>query len=93
MMKKFIFKRTSNDFTDILTDTNIRKHIRGTITYFNHLILNLENDSHTDKVCSYIVLMYGDDLINSIVKDRAPVPNVDYKPKKILVDGHYVDNK
>ncbi len=93
-MKSFLFKRENNDFADILTDANIKKQVCATITFNQHLILGIQEDKELDKVSSYILLKYGEELVDfkNIVRDRAPVPYVDYKPKKKLVDGHYIDN-
>jgi hypothetical protein len=91
-MKSFVFKRESKNFDDILSDKNINRHICTTISFLDHLILELREGKSVDKVSSYIVLKYGDDLVhfNDIVKDRTPVPYVDYLPDKKLIDGHYV---
>lgn len=93
-MKSFVFKRENNDFTDILSDANIKKQVCATITFKDHLILGIQEDKELDKVSSYILLKYGEELIDfkNIVRDRTPVPYVDYKPKKRLSNGHYVDN-
>ncbi len=47
-MKNFLFKRESNDFTDILSDKNIKKEIKGEITFLNHLILGIAQNKNTD---------------------------------------------
>ena len=93
-MKHFIFMRESNDFKDILSDGNIKKHIYSIITFNNHLIIGVPEDDNLDKVTSYIVLKYGEELkdFKNIVGDRSPIPYVDYVPKKRFKDGHYVDN-
>lgn len=91
-MKSLVFKRKSNNFDDILSDKNIKRHICTTISYLDHLILGFHEGKTSTKVSSYIVLKYGEDLVNlnTFVKDRTPVPYVDYVPEKKLVDGHYV---
>jgi hypothetical protein len=93
-MKSFVFSRENNDFSDILTDANIKKHVCATITFTNYLILGIQEDKELDKVSSYILLKYGEEIIDfkNIVGDRTPIPYVDYRPKKKLVDGHYIDN-
>lgn len=93
-MKSFVFKRENNDFTDILSDANIKKQVCATITFAGHLILGIQEDKELDKVSSYILLKYGEELIDfkNIVRDRTPVPYVDYKPKKKLSNGIYIDN-
>lgn len=93
-MKHFIFMRESNDFSDILNDNNIKSHIYTTITFTNYLIIGVPENNDLDKVTSYIVLKYGEELkdFKNVVGDRSPIPYVDYLPKKRLKDGHYVDN-
>jgi hypothetical protein len=83
-MKNFLFKRESNDFTDILSDKNIKKEIKGEITFLNHLILGIAQNKNTDKVTSYLMLKYGEDMMdfNHLIPDRTPVPLVDYFPER-----------
>jgi len=78
-MKYITFNRENNDFTDILTDVNLKKHIDEKVQWKNHLILGIVSD---DKVFSYITLKYGDSIRTSLVKSFAPIPNVDYIPKR-----------
>jgi|APCry1669192062_1035393.scaffolds.fasta_scaffold01173_4 hypothetical protein len=87
-MKTFLFKRESNDFKDILADKNVKKYVKTKITFYQHLIIQIE-DKNVDKVNSYILLMYGDELknFNKVIPDRTPVMYKDYwpdKPKKTL---------
>ena len=76
-MKYITFYRETNDFTDILADTNIKKLIDEKVQWNNHLMLGMQTD---DKVFSYITLKYGDSIRTNIVKDYRPIPNVDYTP-------------
>jgi len=73
-----IFKRESNDFTDILNDKTFKKSIYTKIIWYNHLMIEIEDLK--DDVYSYILLKYGDDMIDfkRLVKDRKPILNVDY---------------
>lgn len=92
-MKGFVFKRNTDNFADILSDKHIKKHIYVHIEYMSHLILlMLDNNDKIDELRTYITLKYGEDLVNfnDFVKDRTPVPNVDYVPKKKLVNGTYI---
>lgn len=89
MAHNFLFKRESNDFSDILNDTNIKKEVCLTMTFDEHLILGIEENSNAEKVKSYILLKYGEDLINfgHVIPDRSPVAGKDYMPerkKKVL---------
>ena len=83
-MKNFLFYRESNDFTDILTDANIKKQIKCEMTFTNHLILGIAQNKETDKVTSYLMLKYGEDMIDfkHLIPDRTPIPLVDYVPEK-----------
>ena len=78
-MKYITFNRENNDFTDILTDANLKKYIDEKVQWKNHLILGIVAD---DKVFSYITLKYGDSIRTSLVKSFTPTPNVDYIPKR-----------
>ena len=83
-MKNFLFYRESNDFTDILTDANIKKQIKCEMTFTNHLILGIAQNKETDKVTSYLMLKYGEDMIDfkHLIPDRTPIPLDDYVPEK-----------
>ena len=79
-MKSIAFKRESSDFTDILTDPVIKKHIGLKLKWQGGLII--EFDHKTDeKIMSYVELKYGDDIVVPC-KDRSPIPGVDYRPQK-----------
>lgn len=77
-MSYTVFKRESNNFTDILTDPVIKKSIRMKMKFTGYLILELADD----KSVSYMMLKYGDDAISMshIIPDRTPIPNKDYVP-------------
>jgi len=79
-MKYYIFHRENNDFSDILTDTNIKKLFIFKIKYDQHLILG--SDEIPNDLQSYIMLKYGDDIRDNrhIFIDRKPIPYVDYQP-------------
>jgi hypothetical protein len=79
-MKYFTFARESNKFDDILKDATIKKAIRTKILFRNHLIIGI--DLGQGQTESYITLKYGEDLINDLIKDFSPIPNVDYVPKR-----------
>jgi hypothetical protein len=80
-MKYYTFKRESNDFSDFLKDANVKKYISTKIRWRNHLMVGI-SDKATDGVLGYIVLKYGDEMVNPITKDYSPIPNVDYIPKR-----------
>lgn len=79
-MKYYTFYRENNNFDDILNDTIIKKIIDEKIRWFQHLIIGM-NDKH-DQTFSYITLKYGDEMVQELIKDRSPIPGVDYMPKR-----------
>lgn len=78
-MKYYTFYRESNNFKDILTDPNIKKGVKFKIQYLNKLILGF-GYSPDDKLISYVMLKYGDDIKNLTDYDYTPVPHKDYVP-------------
>lgn len=78
-MKYYTFYREDNKFDDILNDINLKKVIDEKISWFQHLIIGMQDN---DKIASYITLKYGDELKTEVVKDFSPIPGVDYIPKK-----------
>ena len=84
-MKILIFKRESNDFSDILKDKSLKNFV-SKITWNKHILLEYEDEINGDKL-SYILLKFGDEFvpINKLIKDFTPVMGVDYvsvKPYK-----------
>lgn len=80
-MKYYTFKRESNDFSDILSDINVKKYIRTKIIWLNHLMIGLAHSTQ-EGVFGYIVLKYGEDIHNPVEKDYTPKPLIDYTPKR-----------
>lgn len=80
-MKYYTFHRESSNFSDILQDTTVKKHIRTKITWLQHLLIGLNSET-TDEIFGYIVLKYGEDIVNLTNKDYTPIPDVDYTPKR-----------
>jgi hypothetical protein len=39
-------------------------------------------EANNDGTFSYITLKYGDEMIDTVVKDHSPIPGIDYIPKK-----------
>lgn len=78
-MKYFTFYRESNNFEDILKDSNLVKFISLKITFKNHLIIQFKQNIN-DATLGYLVLKYGDDIKPLVHKDFTPIPNVDYTP-------------
>jgi hypothetical protein len=76
-MKYVCFYRESNNFDDILADKNIKKKFIEKIQWLNHLLIGTEDN---DEIITYINLKYGDNILNELVKDRSPIPHVDYTP-------------
>lgn len=84
-MKYLMFHREDNKFTDILSDKEVKKCAKTKMQFTKHLILGIPDSSDDDsKAISYIMLKYGDDVIDieSIVPDRAPIMDKDYFPSK-----------
>jgi hypothetical protein len=75
------FKRSNNNFGDILNDTNINSYIDFKISWLNHLLLSFA-DTMPAEIISYINIKYSDDMIDKthIVKDRTPIIFKDYHP-------------
>jgi hypothetical protein len=80
-MKYYTFYRENNNFSDILTDNNIKKVVDMKISWHRHLMIGLKETTNSGTF-SYITLKYGDEMIPSITKDYSPVPGIDYTPKK-----------
>jgi hypothetical protein len=78
-MKLYFFKRENNDFTDLLAEKCMNRKDITKMFYSQHLIIQADFD---DKELSYLTLKYGDEMTNPIV-DFSPVPNVDYKVRKV----------
>lgn len=79
-MKYYTFARESKNFDDILKDPSLKSKIYEITTWLGHLRIGVYDCD--DKLTSYILLKYGDDLRTSLTKDYAPKPNIDYIPKK-----------
>lgn len=81
-MKYYIFYKEDNDFTEILIDQNLKKSFKFKITWNQHLMLG--SYSVTEEIQSYIVLKYGENLINNrnLFIDRKPIANKDYIAKR-----------
>jgi len=79
-MKYYTFYRENNNFDDILNDAIIKKIIDEKIRWSQHLIIGM-GDKH-EQTFSYITLKYGDEMMQELIKDRSPVPGVDYIPKR-----------
>lgn len=80
-MKYYIFERSSNDFSDIEEDANIKPYIKYRVRCTRLFYFGIP-EKHNDKLQSYIMLKYGDDYRASICKDRTPIEGVDYVSKQ-----------
>jgi hypothetical protein len=80
-MKYYTFKRESNDFSDILKDPALKELIKLKIKWKYHLMIGLSNKAE-EGTYGYIVLKYGEEIVNPINKDYTPIPGVDYTPKR-----------
>lgn len=78
-MKYFTFHRESNDFSDILNDPNVKANVCTKIQWRNYLLVGFKYDADEGAI-GFIVLKYGDEMVNLTNKDYTPKPNIDYKP-------------
>lgn len=78
-MKHYTFKRESNKFDDILKDPSLKKFIKTKISWQTYLTIGLSSTT-SDDILGYIILKYGEDLVNDLVHDYSPKPNIDYLP-------------
>ena len=81
-MKYYTFYRESNNFDDILNDVILKKSIDEVIRWYQYLVIGLHETEKNNQNSSYITLKYGDEMQNDLVKDRSPIPGVDYVPKR-----------
>lgn len=82
-MKYYTFFKDNNDFNDILNDVNIKPFVKTKLKWVNHLMLGLtENNDKSQNIFGYIVLRYGDNIVNPITRDFTPKNNIDYIVKK-----------
>jgi hypothetical protein len=72
-MKYYTFRRESNNFSDILKDSNIKKHICVKILWLEHLFIGI--DDSDERILSYLELKYGDYIKQKDYKDRTPIPH------------------
>ena len=84
-MKYYTFHRENNDFSDILSDTNIKKVVDTKVSWWTYLMIGIEEKNNSGTF-SYITLKYGDEMVSSVVRDFSPIPGVDYTPKKNIND-------
>ena len=79
-MKYYTFRRSSNKFTDILSDPTLKKIITSKVKWSKHLCIGMSEEVG-DEILGYIVLKYGEDIVTSVPKDFSPIPGKDYMPK------------
>lgn len=78
-MKYYAFYRESNDFTDILNDSNVKSNTCTKIQWKNYLLIGFKYNVD-EGALGFIVLKYGEDIVKLTNKDYTPKPNIDYKP-------------
>ena len=79
-MKYYTFKRESNDFDDILSDSVIKHKIKTKVSWSCNLLLGFSDNN--DNLFGYIVLKYGDSIVNPFEKDFKPIIGIDYSLNK-----------
>jgi hypothetical protein len=80
-MKYITFYNESDNFSEILNDTDIKKYAKLKIKWSNYLMIGL-SEYKSESIISIITLKYGDNMVNNLTKDFTPIPKVDYFPKK-----------
>lgn len=82
-MKYYVFNRTSNDFSDILTDPSLKNKIFSKIKLPNRLLLGVSSRK-TEELDTYLRIKYNGEIsdLGQHVKDLSPVPHVDYIPRR-----------
>jgi hypothetical protein len=70
-MIHYTFKRESNDFTDILKDLVIKKEIDFQLSWSKHILLGFRDDV-PQKILGYIVIKYGEEIVNPFEFDYIP---------------------
>lgn len=80
-MKLYTFKRESNDFNDILKDKEMKSAIVTKISWKDHLMIQFKSNVN-DSTLGYMMLKYGENIINPVERDYTPRPNIDYIPKR-----------
>lgn len=80
-MKYYTFKRESNEFTDILKDPAFKDLIKLKIKWKYHLMIGLSSKAE-EGTYGYIVLKYGEEIVNPVNKDFTPIAGVDYTPRR-----------
>ena len=82
-MKYYTFYREDNVFTDIENDPIVKRFADTKIRWFQYYMIGISTFiKDSDQYMSLLTLKYGDDMIQSVCKDRTPVPGVDYIPER-----------
>lgn len=81
-MKYYTFKRESDNFDDILKDSTIKFSIKTKLRWKYYLMIGLDENNENENIFGYLILKYGEDIVNPIEKDYTPIPRVDYMPKR-----------
>jgi len=92
-MKYLVFYRESNNFTDILSDSQVKKYCKRKIKWLHHLLLAFsEGQENSDQTLSYLTIKFGDEIVNLVETDYSPVMNIDYTPEGNLKYKKYLDS-
>lgn len=76
-MRQIYFYKENNDFSELLKDQILKKHIKEKTSWYQHLCIGIDAK---DEVYSYLTLKYGDNILSSVTKDYSPVMHIDYAP-------------
>lgn len=80
-MKYYTFYRENNNFDDIESDTIIKKYAELKIKWYQYFMIGMMEDGN-DQNFSMLTLKYGEDMVNNLTRDFAPVAGIDYIPKR-----------
>jgi hypothetical protein len=68
----YTFKRESNNFTDILKDSSLKKEIDFQLSWNKHILLGFRDDV-PQKILGYIVIKYGEEIVNPFEFNYLPI--------------------
>lgn len=81
-MKYLVFYRESNNFTDILSEPQVKKYCKRKIKWLHHLLLAFnEGQKNSEQTLAYLTIKFGDEIVNLVETDYSPITNVDYIPE------------
>lgn len=89
-MTTLIFRNENNDFSEILKDKTLKKVIQTKLFWDNHMLVSFRKD---DKILSYIILKYGNSIVDNVIRDFSPVRGKDYETYRDIRYKEYLKKK